>query len=323
MSEATTGTPKPGRRQRPADRRDERWSGRRRRARSRIAGRRPGCRRTSRDRRSAAVGAAAEVDLVLALAGDHELGVDPGVEHPPRGVQERREARGRDQRPGRTNDRAPAPRRDRGPLLADLDPGITTEISPGTPRSATRSSASSRLAATRPRHQRRLSRAGRRGQELLDRQDVWDSPVLGDRQAHGATTRAGRESGRGLQPLAEAEPADAKPRWSGAPARGTPRPDNPGPRRPPERQSTCADTRAAPTGRGTGRERPAVIVRAQTSPARSRTLRARSSIASPLALCDIQIRSRFDGPQPITSPRSRAAESSQCRRDSPAGNPSM
>ena len=98
----------------------------------------------------------------------------PGVEHPPRGVQERREPRGRHQRPGRADHRRPRPGRPRSgpvaraaatPAVHDRDESGRDAEARGSGRRPARGSV-----AISPRHHRRLSRSrppGRRNSSTV------------------------------------------------------------------------------------------------------------------------------------------------------------
>ena len=212
--------------------------------------------------------------------------------------------------------------RDRG-RLGGRDPGgHHRSIGPGTPRLRARSSASSRLRRSTPGTI--VDSAGADPPGPGTHRSSGHKGVANARRSPGRrapSPHAGRASTPGpFNRPTEVEPADTPGRASDAQGRAL---DDPvvraRPVRPRDAERLRRDPPAAPDARGTNR------IGQQSScapkrPARSRILH-RSSIASPLALCDIQIRSRSDGPQPITSPRSQAGESSQCRRDSPAGNP--
>ena len=114
------------------------------------------------------VGPAAEVDLVLPLAGDHELGVDPGVEHLPGGVQEGREPRAGDQRarPCRSTGTRPGPPGRPGrPSGSAIPRGITADRSAGDAEVATQVVGQLAAGRDQPAAPRRLSRSrpSRRG----------------------------------------------------------------------------------------------------------------------------------------------------------------
>ena len=233
-------------------------------------------------------------------------------------VQEGREPRGR--APAARPCRSPGTTPD-GRVAAELSAG--TAIPGGSPPRASsrdprlRDQVVGQLAAGRdqpPAPSPAQPEPARRGEELVDRLDVGDSPMLGDRQADRRHRRMQDvHQLRDLQPPTEVEPADAQDPMPAMPqGRAL---DDPVVRARPVRPRDAEHLRRDPQPLQTLEERtdrPAIIMRPQTA-SQEQDPAPRSSIASPLALCDIPIRSRFDGPQPITSPRSRAAESSQCR----------
>ena len=136
------------------------------------------------------VGTAAEVDLIVSLSRDHELGIDPRVENSARCVQERGEARSGNQGAGRADDRHGS---------QALDGGRSDRLGSRNPRAGHRqqggrdSEIRFEIAGELPADRHQFStpattqpQSVARPEELIDRLNVGKTPMLGDRQPRAA-----------------------------------------------------------------------------------------------------------------------------------------
>ncbi len=169
-----------------------------------------------------AVSTTAEIHLIGPLAGDHELGIDPRVDHLPRRVQEGREPRARHQGPGRADDRQ-ATTRGRDPrrvVVGNLDPRVHDRDPRGWDVELAGEVIGQLAAgcdqAPAPAPAQPESAPG--GYEFVDRLNVGNPPVVGDGQADVAEPRLQDVAKVGIaEPLTEPEPANRQ-RRSPAPA---------------------------------------------------------------------------------------------------------